>query len=137
MIRRGASAVEASIILIVFLMLVLGLLDLGIGVLRYHMASEAARIGARQAIVHGSKADQLGSWDSSSAASNITSAITPLLQAGGVAAGDITVDVQVTNNAPGNPVTVTVTIAYRPTMTFIFGNPTFNLSASSRMYIAH
>jgi ribosomal protein L11 len=82
-------------------------------------------------------ADQLGSWDSSSATSNITSAITPLLQAGGVAPGDITVNVQETNNAPGNPVTVTVTIAYRPTMTFIFGNPTINLSASSRMYIAH
>jgi len=144
MIRSGASAVEAAIILTAFLMLVLGVLDLGIGVLRYHMACDAARIGARQAIVRGSMADKLGSWDSGSAASNITSSVASFLQAAGVSSKNYTVSVTYSQdnkgndlNAPGNPVTVTVTIAYQPVMTFIFGAPTINLTGSSQMYIAH
>jgi Flp pilus assembly protein TadG len=138
MIRTGASTVEAAFTLIVFLMLVLGVLDLGIGVLRYHMACDAARIGARQAIVHGSQADKLGSWDSGSAQSNITSSVASFLNAGGVASGNYTVDVSYSpDNNPGSAVTVTVTIPYTPLMTFIFGNPTINLTGSSRMYIAH
>src|SRR5262245_11153519 len=116
MIRPGASAVEAAIILTAFLMLVLGVLDLGIGVLRYHMASETARIGARQAIVHGSMADKLGSWDSGSAGDNITSSVASFLQAGGVSSGNYTVNVSYPdgNNNPGSRVIVTATIAYQP-----------------------
>jgi Flp pilus assembly protein TadG len=144
LIRSGASAVEAAIILTAFLTLVLGVLDLGIGVLRYHMACDAARIGARQAIVHGSMADKLGSWDSGSAASNITSSVASFLKAGGVTSGNYTVNVSYPdgNNNPNNPpagsrVKVTVTIPYQPVMTFIFGAPTINLTGSSQMYIAH
>ncbi len=51
--RRGASMVEAAIILPVFLTLILGMLDLSTGVFRHQLVSQAARQGVRRAIVHG------------------------------------------------------------------------------------
>src|SRR4051812_15031852 len=61
--RRGASILESALTLPVFLILVLGTLDLGMGVFRQHTISAAARSGARLAIVHGYNApDPTGSW---------------------------------------------------------------------------
>src|SRR6476469_2406006 len=54
--RRGATLSEAAITTTACLTLMLGMVDLGTGVLRNHMISEAARQGARQAAVHGSLA---------------------------------------------------------------------------------
>src|SRR3954454_10658349 len=54
--RRGAVMVEVAIVLMVFLTLIFGMLDLAIAVFRRHLISEAARMGARQAAVHGSLA---------------------------------------------------------------------------------
>src|SRR5947208_2891308 len=54
--RRGATLIEAAITTTAFMSLMFGMLDLGTGVLRNHMISEAARQGARQAAVHGSLA---------------------------------------------------------------------------------
>ena len=41
------------------------------------------------------------------------------------------------SNAPGKRVRVTVTTTYRPMVTFLFGNPAIQLTASSTMLIAH
>src|SRR5262245_9954157 len=54
--RRGATAVEWGIIALTFLYLVLGIIDLGIAVMQYNSVAEAARSGARCAIVHGNTA---------------------------------------------------------------------------------
>src|SRR5262245_26201074 len=51
--RRGAVLAEAAIVIFVFLILVFGMMDLGIGVARNNALSQAARQGVRQAIVHG------------------------------------------------------------------------------------
>ena len=59
--RRGAAMVEAAIILPVFLLLIFGMIDVGMGVFRNNLLSEAARHGARQAIVHGAFAPT--GWD--------------------------------------------------------------------------
>ena len=48
--------VETAIVLSVYLMLILGTFDLGTATYRYNTLSQAARQGARQAIVHGSLA---------------------------------------------------------------------------------
>src|SRR5438093_3909775 len=62
-IRCGVSLVEGAIVFSVFLTLVLGMLDLGIGIFRYHLVSDAARHGARQAIVHGKLGPpQMAQW---------------------------------------------------------------------------
>src|SRR5437867_11102723 len=59
--RSGAAVVEATIVLGIFFTLVFGMLDLGLGLFRQNLLSEAARQGARQAAVHGSLAPS--SWN--------------------------------------------------------------------------
>jgi Flp pilus assembly protein TadG len=142
--RRGATAVELAVVLMVFLMLVLGMLDLGIGVLRYHVLAQAARMGARQAIVHGSLADRLGPWGPASysgtgaSADPIAQAVSPILVAVDPSEVSIQADwIDGGNEFSQDHVRVTVSAPYRPLMTFIFGNPEFTLQATSTMAIAH
>jgi hypothetical protein len=54
--RRGATTFETAIVILPFLTIVLGILDLGTAVFRHHVVSQAARQGVRKAIVHGSRA---------------------------------------------------------------------------------
>ena len=143
--RRGVAAVELAAVLFVFLTMVLGMLDLGIGVFRYHVLAAAARHGARQAIVHGSMADELGPWgpgkfngngaDTHPLAESIRTVLTGFQPA----------DVKIVAEWPdgGNEFTnedrvrVSVSADYRPIMTFIFGNPKVTLEGTSTMPIAH
>ena len=150
--RRGATLVEAAIVLGAFLTLVLGMLDLAVGVLRYHVVSEAARQGARLAIVHGALClpdYDGGPWgpaplDVAGTADNV-----PLVAAlkrpnppGFLTALDLTetrihVEWPDGGNQPDQLVRVTVSTSYRPILTFLFGNPRFMLRATSTMPIAH
>src|SRR6186713_1001142 len=49
--ERGTSTLELALVAPIFLALILGALDLGQAVVLYNMTSEAAREGARTAIV--------------------------------------------------------------------------------------
>ena len=60
--RRGGAVLELSFSLMLFLTLTMGILDLGVGVFRYHIVSQAARQGARRAAVHGELATAIGVW---------------------------------------------------------------------------
>ena len=140
--RRGATIVEMAIIMVVFLTLVLGMVDLGIGVFRYNTLAQAARQVARQAIVHGSMAVEPWGPGTYSALANDASPIAQTVQSSvsGFDLSEVTINVEWIG---GNKVTendharVTMTTPYRPIMTFIFGNPTFTLQATSTMAIAH
>ncbi len=145
--RRGAALVETAIVLMVFITLVLGMLDLGIAVFRRHMLAQAARQGARQAIVHGGMANSgMGVWGptawsgtADSGGHEVLNVIQPML----AGMDPSTVDVQIEwldgNNdfSLDDHVRVSVSTDYQPMMTFIFGNPTFVLQATSTMHIAH
>jgi Flp pilus assembly protein TadG len=145
--RRGASAAETAVTLLTFLTLVLGMLDLALGVLHYHCVSQAARQGARLAIVHGSMAPSGwngGPWGPAAygpvAGNNSTplaTALAPYLA--GLDASQARVSAQWPDgsNEPESRVRVTVTYPYRPMITFIFGRPTYTLSATSTMIITH
>ena len=158
--RRGVTLVEAAIVLLVFLMLVLGMLDLGLGVLHYNTVSHAARQGVRQAIVHGWMAPSGwygGPWGppgnypggngttSSYTVNGANSSdwIVKAFQDQGAFAGldpnKVTIQVQWLDgsNNPDNRVSVTVSSSYSPIMTWIFGNPSITLGATSTMLIAH
>ena len=161
--RRGATLVEAVICILAFLTLVLGMLDLGITVSRYNTVAEAARLGARMAIVHGSKSLTSfagGPWDGTNDGDALTAIhkkIDPLLEAQGVVSGDITLEVKYSDRSPadygdsnsttndpavttaGDTVTVTVSIPHTTLMTFIFGvsNSNAKLTGKSTMGIAH
>jgi Flp pilus assembly protein TadG len=142
--RRGTSLVETSLVIVVFLTLILGTLDLGLGVLRNNALSQAARQMARQAVVHGSlSSSPWGPGAYGPVAASDTGAIATALQPYLIGMDPANVTVTVTwpdgGNAPdqGNRVRVALSTPYQPMMTFLFGNPTYTLTATSTMAIAH
>lgn len=147
--RRGATVLEMSIILGVFLVLTFGMLDLGVAVFRYHILSQAARHAARRAIVHGDMANRLGTWGPTTIDVVATAAGIPIVDGAngdGVQPMLIGCDLSRTriraewlggSNEVDMPVRVTVTSPYQPIMLFIFPNAEITLSAVSEMDIAH
>ena len=135
--RRGVSAVESGIVLLVFLTMVMGTIELGIGVFRWHTIAEAARIGARTAIVHGSLANS--PWSASARGrSGIQSVIQPLLTAAGFQSTPaITVTYVNGTNTPGSLVKVTVSSTYKSSLASVLPGGSVNLSATSTMAITH
>jgi Flp pilus assembly protein TadG len=103
----GAVAVEFGFMIVPFLMVTLGIIELG----RYAMVDQAlaetVHDGARYAVVHGSK--------SSSPAS--TSSLQSLVQNGSSVLAPSSVSVTVTfspNNSPGSTVTIAATYPWSP-----------------------
>jgi Flp pilus assembly protein TadG len=144
--RRGASLVETAITTTVLMMLMLGMVDMGVAITRMHLISEASRQGARKAIVQGSLAPSSlngGPWGPTafSGNGNSTDPKVTLIQAYLTGLNLSTVTVNVTwpdgNNKTESRVTYQVGTTWNPMMTWIFGNPTINLSAQSTMPIAH
>jgi hypothetical protein len=128
------------------MMLMLGMVDMGVAVTRMHLISEAARQGARKAICQGSLADPSlngGKWGTAAfnGNGNSTDPKVTLIQPYLTGLDLSTVTVNVTwpdaSNAAEKRVTYQVNTTWNPMMTWIFGNPTFNLSAESTMLIAH
>jgi hypothetical protein len=146
--RQGAAVLEMSIILMTFLVLTMGMLDMGIGVFRYHLVGQAARSGARRAIVHGDKAAPLGIWgtatiDVSASANGIPivdgadDGIAPMMVGCDLPQSRIRVEWIEGGNSFEQLVRVTVTSPYTPIFSWIFPNGTIDLTASSTMGIAH
>lgn len=126
--RRGAILVEGVVVVFVFLLLIMGILDLGITVFRYHVVYEAARSGARWAMVHGATATS----------TNVRDHIEPLLDNGGISAANVSLVFNPSGKtAPGNQVVVTVSVDYSPIFSYIFGNTPIHLSSTSQMYITN
>jgi hypothetical protein len=142
--HRGASLLEMALTLMILMSLVLGMLDLGLAVHRAHVLSFAARVGVREAIVHGEYADRLGPWGPQPVSENVgggthelAGTLAPFLV--GIDPNEVTMDVEWpdADNRVEARVRVTLSAPYTPMMTFLFGNPTFQLSGSSTMPIAH
>jgi Flp pilus assembly protein TadG len=66
--ESGNTIIESALALVVFLMMLFGIMDLGRMVWTYNTLSQAARVDARYAIVHGNAS---GSVASSSDVSNV------------------------------------------------------------------
>ena len=143
--KSGATTVEMALALSLFLALILGSVDLGYGVFRQHVLSQAARHLARHAIVRGQLADRLDAWgpdpisDTASSGHEVMQYIAPKLIGWDLDEVQVGVtwldgDNDVRN---GDRVHVEIRSPYRPIMTFIFGNPSIELSATSTMSIAH
>jgi Flp pilus assembly protein TadG len=149
-IRRGASLVEAAIILPIFLTLALGTIDVGLAVFQNHAIAEASRQGARIASVHGSLAPSGwngGPWGTTaySGAGNSTDTIPSTMSAAGAFAGlnpaNVTVSVSWPDNGNngqnGDRVQVQVSSTWTPIYTYLFGGLSVKLQATSIMPIAH
>ena len=150
--RRGAVTAEAALVLPVVLVLILGMFDLGVGVLRFNTLSQAARQGARQAMVHGANAPagwNGGRWrpgvggtpnaidEVSTASVPAVDAIRPFLVNCPPSQTRVRIEWLNSNDDVGSSVRVTVTSQYQPLLTVVFGGSSIPLTSSSTMPIAH
>ena len=122
--RRGQAMVEFSLVFIVFLMLMVGLFELGRAVWIYTTVAHAARQGARYAMVNGSLAGDNTALISRVKAQAIglipgSIAVTPTWEGGGI---------------PGTFVRVRVSYPFAPVVTgpLLGGVSGFNIQSTSR-----
>ncbi len=124
--RRGAAAVEFALVAIPFLLLVFTMVEFGRYVMIYQILTDAAREGARQAVVE------------SATPTEVETAVQNLLNQ--CTLSEATVDVSPDDFEPlyiGDSITVTVSVSYGDVSwispIWVAGSPT--LSASSTMYV--
>jgi Flp pilus assembly protein TadG len=142
--RRGVAAVEAAIVLSVFLVILFVMIDVGLMVLDYNLLCEGAQQLCRQAIIHGSKsAPQEAMWGPSTVQGNAGDnsqysqsfqqelATLPLAK--------VSYTLQWTNwtNQPDDPVQATLTYKYSPMIPFVLGNTPISLEAVCTMAVDH
>ena len=142
--RRGATIVESAFVLGVLLMVLFGMFDVGLAAMRQNTLTEAARLLARSAIVHGALAStQSGVWGAGTIsatgadASPPASVVRPLLPTMNPSAVSLTLRWLDGDNQPGHRVVATLSYQHQPMVPFILGSGPINLSATSTMRIAH
>src|SRR5262245_26418929 len=141
--RRGAAALEMVIIILVFLTLVLGMIDLSIMVTRLQTLAHAARSGSRAAMVRGEYADLLGPQGPTAytGTANDNHPIAQAVRNQLILMTPANVRLNITwpegSNEVGRRVRVTAAADFTPLMTFIFGAPTWTLTGSSEVHLAH
>lgn len=150
--RRGAVTTEAALLLPIFLTVTVAMLDLGVGVLRFNTLSNAARQGARQAMVHGEHAPagwNGGRWrPGTGAGANVidevstvdtppVNAVRPMLVNCPPSETRVRYEWMNANDEVGSSVRCTVTSQYQPLLTVVFGGSAISLTSSSTMPIAH
>lgn len=79
--RRAASAVEFAVVAPVLFAIVLGIIEVGRGIMAVHMLNNAARAGCRAGVIEGR------------ATSDISTAVTNILTAQGITAEGVSVQV--------------------------------------------
>jgi hypothetical protein len=162
--RRGAALVEAAIVTTIFVTLIFGMIDLGIALFNKHVASEAARQGARTASIHGylaASGTTMNAWGptpsyypllsehslySGSVAATVAAddpsdelaaAILPYLA--GVDPGKTTITIRWPdgNNDVGSRVTVSVRTTFQQPVAIIFAESPITVCGHSTMTIMH
>jgi Flp pilus assembly protein TadG len=142
--RRGVATVELAIVLMVFLTIIFGMMELSIAVFRYHVTSQAARQAARIAIVHGEFAPpEQTTWGPSQFGpttldtdSEIPNAVRRYITGLDPAQTTLTLEWPDGNSRVESKVRATVQTQYSPFITFLFTSD-FTLTAQSTMQIAH
>lgn len=142
--RRGATMIEAALLLMIFTIAVLGMCEIGFAVFRYHTAGEAARQGARLAIVRGELAEpEMTVWgpteylQAASTDDEKCNAMRNHMTGLDIPGTFIHMEWLDGNTEVGGRVRVTVTTPYRPMLTAMLGSADWTLSGTSTMYIAH
>jgi Flp pilus assembly protein TadG len=79
--RSGANVVEFAVVAPVFLMLIIGIIELGRGIMVNHQLGDAARLGCRAAVIEGKST------------SAVTSTVTNYLTSMGLSGSTVTVKV--------------------------------------------
>ena len=118
--ERGQALVEFGLCTLLTVMLLLGVVEFGRMVLAYTTICNAARVGVRFAMAHGS--------DNSATTTQIQSVVTNYLTAAAIDTSSATVTVTYPGyaamgcasggNSPGCPVTVSISYAYQTMVTY-------------------
>ena len=118
---RGSSLIEFCLISVMLVIVLLGVVEMGRMVLVYTTIANAAREGARYAIVHG--ADQTVSPSGPGNVTNVQTVVKNFASAGLLNTNSLTITVSYPNgdNTAGSPVTVKVLYTYDPFVNF-FGS---------------
>ena len=101
--RRGAAAVEFAVVAPILFAVVLGIIEIGRGLMTIHMLNNAARAGCRVGVIEGK------------ATSDISTTVTNVLSAQGMTAEGVTVEVNdgsadASTAQAGDEITVIVSI---------------------------
>lgn len=144
--QRGASMIEFTVAAMTLLLLIFGIIEFGRALYMYHTVSNAARIGARWAIVRGSKScsgaiviDHCNA--ASSDVQTYVQSVVPLVDNGSLAitaswpGGNTGCSSSSDFHAQGCVVAVQVTYLFKSAIPLI-SNTTFNLSSTSQMVIS-
>jgi Flp pilus assembly protein TadG len=123
--HSGQSLVEFSLVCVMLCLIMLGVLEMGRMVLVYGTVANAARAGARYAVVHGSsRATGTGAANASGPSSNPAQVLTVIRNFASAAPLTtskliISVTYPGSSNAPGQLVTVSVIYPYDPLVTYL------------------
>lgn len=134
-----------SVALTILIMLTIGVVDLGYGVFRQHVLSQATRQLARHAIVRGKLADRLEAWgpESVSTKASQSNAVTDFVAAKlvGWDLKEVAIEVEWLDGdndvRRGDRLRVAMSAPYRPVLTHLFSQASIDLKASSTMSLAH
>jgi Flp pilus assembly protein TadG len=141
--QRGSSLPETALVMAVLLALLFAIIDFGRLIYTYAFVAQLAREGARWAIVRGSQCSLL---DHCNAKSTDVATYVQSLSEGATATNSIGVTANwgpcppgaPANNAPGCPVSVTVTYPFKFMLPFMPKGSLaqINMSSSSQMVIS-
>jgi Flp pilus assembly protein TadG len=136
--RRGVSVPELAVVMPGVALLLLGVLDFAQIIYAYDTVSEAARAGARYAMVHGSRAGQNGLTAAGPAANdtNVANAVKANAPVLDHARLTITSSWGSGSNDPTCPVTVTTTYSYPPLLGGVLGL-SVSVTGSTTMLITY
>ncbi|MFL6428790.1 MAG: TadE family protein [Acidobacteriaceae bacterium] len=135
---EGSSTVEFSLIAVIFVMLLLGVIEMGRMILAYTTIAQAAKAGARYAIVHGSLRSGGGASGPSGPGNTtqIETVVKNFASAGALNTVNVTTTVTYPTvsgtcgtNGPGCPVQVKVTYPFTPLLSYF--NPMLSMTLSS------
>ena len=120
--EEGSSLVEFSLVAFMFVIVLLGGVEMGRMVLVYTTVAQAARAGARYAIVHGGDRTGTGVNGPSGPGSvtQVQTVVTNFASAGLIDTSKLTVTVTYPNgvNSAGSPVSVTASYPYDPLIAY-------------------
>ena len=135
--ERGQALPEFALVLIPFLLLLLGIFDLGRGVYMYNSAAEAAREIARVASVDRQAGYAIGTSPDSVAMKNLQRRMVPGLTATGITVSCVDInDVPSSLCRAGQFVRVRVAVQYKPVTPLLGLTGPYNLVAVSHIEIS-
>lgn len=137
--ESGQSFVEFALVGLLYFTLIFGIMEMGWLLFNYHEVTNAAREGARYAIVHGTMS--AGITDPSQAgyytlnAANLRAAILAKTSLPDPNALTVTVTEPDGDLQPGHRVTIAVSYPYQPLIGFILNGMSITLHGTSTMIV--